>query len=1369
MNQSKSKSKKLSKGLALGFATMISTTALPVGSMVALAETWKDAQISSNTNRIEVDKSENSKSYVTKGATVTIPQGVYYGKTSTSHIIGGSAQTESLKSKVYVTYSNGDEVEVRDNKFVAERIGSYKITYSVVDGTELYTYDTTVICEASEAEFEFKSNDENIIPSIYDVAIAGEKDIVLPLPSISNADDEEILSSDASNFTTTLSAPEGKNSFVMISITNGSDDIKVVKEDGKFVIKTTDDGHITSALKGREYTINYSYYEKNEDKNIFVSSTTKTFTVKDGYYKKSSKENAEKGYDLVASLSTKPDSSIVGVEKDLPTLTATTKSENSPSSESVDVYYTIKAYRKDGSEATGVITEDGKFKADKEDDFTIEFTAHDFYGNEYKSEKTSFTIKAKDTQSPDVYMYDAGLRTQEEKENGTYRSAETSLKSKTINRNIVMYAIGGKDNMVADEDVVLRREIWDGSYYKRFIIKEQAYNDYNLIFAPQGGETTDVYKQIVNDNYEIYRQMIVDSDPDADVTDSAKIQAWLKKNHYLLVSTTFNKGINGETIVDEEGFTEESDNVAQKMIENGYAYVKPEVKDYTFSTSDTYTFYYYAKEKDEVNNNNNKEKSISYSVQVAATMTDDTSTPYTDESAPTITFPTDLQSSYLPTDTITFKTITSSNVADNGVDTRPVIRTAYRFLKLDGTGNRVPAENDGAEGTQTLTYVVKGNTNKKDENKYYYTEAKANNDTFSQGGWHFDDEAQSYKIELSKAVEKGAQYVEILAYAIDDYGNIGFYNKVISIASVDEIAPTLTKVSNISTDETYQAPDKITLPTLQYSDDRVGGISARVDLYKLEGSGENTTKQKLPTSGMMTSYDENAGVFTLDAGYFNASSAGDYQVVVTVIDSSNHSISTYFKYHVVGQTLVEAPEISNISTETKEVELGKNLYLPTPTLAISESEDYGYIGIGDDDDSNNATNYFPQVVDSTSSDYELTKYYFKGNTEGTYKIQYNVFVIRYNKDESSFAQTKTNGKLYFKEGSLVYVAEDGDEYYVNIAKDSDGEYIIEGNSQKDGLGDEIEGNDKKEMNKLVSLYALQSKTVTVSVKEAVIDVTMPDDAYAKTDYPVISDDSRIEIIKPDVSVRGSYEINKDASTVKIVYSSNSDSNDPLATITFAEWENAISGDTTGDFTVEGKKIYLNLKKHGQYKITYSIQAQNQYGENVGDPKTLDYTIRSGDNTQPTFEIKKNAITTAYSLDDTMTISFKSATISDMFALEDNNTSVEDLLKTLKVTLKGPSKTETLENKAESDFEYTYTFEEAGEYTLTFQVTDKAGNTSSDKVSFTVKAKENKAIDVKKVAGGVLIGVSLALLGGVVVYFIVSKVKLDKKERSYKKK
>lgn len=1365
MAKTKLKSKKLAKGVALGFATMLTTTAMPVGAVVALAEEWKEATLISNTNKIAVGETTSAPSYVTKGEKVSIPTGVYYGKSSVGHTIGSGVSGTITRSDVIVTYSaTGDEVQVQEGKFTAERVGTYKITYAVVDNGVFYSYSIDIICEASEAEFEFASNSQNIIPSIYDVAYAGEKNITLPLPSVNDVDGEELLASDISNFTIatdgTPSIPTGKTSFVAISITNGGEDLQVkpVKDETDntigYAIKGSD---ITSALKGKEYTINYAYYEVKEGNPIFVASTTKSFTVRDGYYRKSSATNAEAGYSLVATISGKPDSAIVGVETTLPTITAKTKAENTPSNESIEVYYTLKVRTKDASGnytvdvTDNVITKDGKFKADAQGDYSFEYIVKDFYGNTNEDSKasTTFTINnVKDTKAPEVFIYDAGTRTQEEKDNGTYRSAKTVIKTQTVNRNLVMYAIGGVDNMKSNK-LIYRREILDASFITRYIIKEQLYNDYNLIFAPSKADGTDVYKQIVEDNYEIYRQMVVEGEKDP--TDSDDIKIWLLENNYLLVTNEFNKDVDKNPIV--AGLTEDATDAIEQMRDNGYAYIKPEnASSYTFSGS-TYTFNYYA--SDNINNNPEGKNYVDIVLQEN----------FKDNVAPKITFQTELQSSYLPTDVISFKTITESNVSDSGVDTRPVVGTAYRFLK-DSLSGRVAVVSDLTQ--DTLTYVAKGKTTSEHEEKYYYADRDASTGLFTSTGWHIDNEATSYKIDLSKS-PKDAQFVEILAYAIDDYGNIGFYNKIVRIASTDTTAPELARVINVPSTTAYQAPDTITLPTLQFSDDKVEGMHARVDLYKISRNdeGAETSRQALSTTGMTTSYDSINGVYTVDAGVFKASSAGEYQVVVTVIDSANHTLSTYFSYNVNGATYVEEPEIANVSTETKELELGKSLYLPTPTLSVSESNAYGYIGLGDEDDSNNATYYFPQIVSATSSDYELDSHYFTGNTKGTYKLQYNVFLLRYNKNDSDFAETKTNNKLSLEGDKLVFTTGDRD-YYVYIEKVGN-EYQLRANTKSNRLGDDL--TDYTRLNNIVSLFSLQSKIVTISVQDVVIKVTMPNNAYAKTDYPTLGGTLKIE--KPNVEVLGSYQVNKKDSIVTISFSSNASTSRPIATISLEEWENAVSSDS--QFVVDGRNISLKLTDHGQYKIEYSIQAQDVYGQNVGDPKKLPpYVIKSGDNIKPTFEFKSGKIITDYALGESFTLSFTGASVSNYFNLSDDKTQeVEELLKTLKLTMTGPNKTEEVRNispsKDDGGYEYEYRFEEAGEYTLTLQIKDQAGNQSTEKISFVVKAKEAKTTDVKNVMGGVLIGLSLTLLAGVVVYFVVSKVKLDKKERAYKNK
>ena len=67
----------------------------------------------------------------------------------------------------------------------------------------------------------------------------------------------------------------------------------------------------------------------------------------------------------------------------------------------------------------------------------------------------------------------------------------------------------------------------------------------------------------------------------------------------------------------------------------------------------------------------------------------------------------------------------------------------------------------------------------------------------------------------------------------------------------------------------------------------------------------------------------------------------------------------------------------------------------------------------------------------------------------------------------------------------------------------------------------------------------------------------------------------------------------------------------------------------------------------------------------------------------------------------------------------------------------------------------------GTYKLTIEVKDKVGNVGSKTIDFEVTAKSRNATNAYKAVGIVLIVVSVLVLVGVVVYFIVSKVKLDK--------
>ncbi len=1412
MIKNKTKRKCLLKGACLGFALMLCGAFFPANA-ISMAANWQgEDQIAQNSSRIEVDGniSENNSSLrVRKGDSFVIPQGEYkyYASGEQTHIIGTDTSSTSgliTSSSVVVRYQATGEIvksitgeaSWTTTDFEAQKLGAYVIIYTVktTDGNE-YSYDLRVICEANEANFEFSSNEQNIIPTIYDIQLANGKDIVLPLPTVNDEDGEAILTpSDKDYYIINGDGSSGipgledsKNCYVDIRITNGSDAVTISKDEatGNFII---DGDLLTSELDEREIKITYSFYQVQASGSVFITSTSRTFTVRDGYYYKDSTEET-KGYDIVTSWSTSiPDSAVVGREVTLPSVTGATRSSNSPASESIPVYYTVTVYKMgtngvyDIDVTSDVITEDGTFKAVEEGSYRFSYTVTDFYGMPTTSSSLTFTIdRVRDTVSPDVYMYDAGDSNDFNLDENTYVSAANKLKTQTTTRNIIMYAIAGVDNMPSNT-VTLRREIRDASGIRRFNIDEQAYNSYNLIFAPDSTGINTIYQQIVIDNYEIKKQMLLDDEP-VDITDSVAIQTWLKDHKYLLVVSLKSEA---EDVLDEtignydEMTTEERTELAQKMIKKGYAYIpatnsnsssSSSANGYTF-TEQSYSFYYFA------NDGINADRSTYETVQ----LTEDA----LDVSSPTITFPTDLQSAYLPTESITFNVATATDTPDSRISAV----TAYRYLRdatdadeetrYDVQSGKVVVES--SETTQTLRYIVDG-FNTQDENKWYVTSKDENNIVTSEG-WYFDTTKSSYTIDLTNKPAE-AEYVEILCYAVDDYGNVGFFNRIISIADAnDEDMPVVYQVVN-APEASYEAPDTITLPTLYFEDDKVEYMHAEVVVYKL---GTDGTKTVVQSTGMSTRFDTYRKVFVVDAGVFNASTESQYQVAITVSDSGNHSNTIYFDYNVTGGVVVEDPQISNITSETVQLEIDETHYLTPPTIAVSNSETYGYVGLDETDDSNTATFYTTSMVSASNSNYELDKYYFEGNAKGTYKLQYTVFLLRYNQTEEYFAGTVDTqggtdvssvdaGKMFLDEnGMLCYKSEGGTLYYIYLEENEESEdgydLMVYTNTRGFG-GSSLATDNATEYENLTQAnvlkkFALKSDVQTFSVQEIVITMTMPDGAYEQTQYEQTGE--VIEIVRPQIEVSGQDKgntIDQEESTVQITITSGN-TTETLATIKFSEWENTTALQDDDNFTVQDGIIKLNLIRDGSYTIRYSIQAQDYAGQNVGDPVTSSYTISNGDVVGPTVDFSDEMFKDAYALNDTLTIDVSAENLT----LTDRVTTDRDiLLKNMTITLVNETTDEswTLDNTSEVEGQYSYShvFKEAGDYTLTIRTRDTAGNYGEKSVSFTVSTDASTPINVTEVLGGVLIGVSVAILAGVVIYFVVSKVKLDKREKGYR--
>ena len=1401
MTKTKSKFKGIFKGAALGFAFVLCGAFFPFNAAISLAEDWQGSNATTNTNRISVDGAVEDNEYsktVTKGNAYTIPQGVYSNNGS-DHVIGTNISGDIKSSKVEVLYKNtGDTIRsisglssFESQSFTADRIGTYTIRYTVVVGegesANEYSYDFDVQCVANEASFEFRANSENIVPNVYDKALAkdiGNKDIVIPLPNVVDEDDETILSiEDGQEYYTNSmsdipSYDSEKKAFVLVTLTGGSEtegefNVQLEKdEDGQYFI---DGDKLIAEEDGTEFKITYSYYEiRSNQTPVFIASTSTTFTVEDEYYYTDS-DRDQSGYSLSTSWSaSRPDSAVVGVEVDLPSITATTRSTNSPASEEVNIYYelSVMKYNSQTGRYDIDVTADtydavnNTFTAKEEGSYRFTYTVHDFYGHTVDTSNTNFTINdVKDTQQANVYVYDAGDYTVDE--DGAYSDASYKIKTQGLNRNIIMYAIAGKDNMVEASEIDLRREIRDASAV-RFSITEEKYNAYNLIFAPQGGNSDatmdDIYVQIASDNYEITRQMIMEG---KDPSSASDIKAWLLDNDYLLVTTYWNQDPTGANILNEgeAGYSEtEGDEAAiDEMINKGFAFIKAETDDGHYEFQETrYSFYYYADD----NMNNNAERAVYYTTTLSRDVSDET--------IPTINFSTDLQTSYLPTDEITFSVATASDSIDSRLD----VLTAYRFI---GSDEETSITNE--DTNKTLQYVIAENANyNENDSEKWFIKNKNDNGLVTSEGWYFDKDASEYTIDLSRAPE-GATKVEIFVYAIDDFGNIAFYDRKINIASTaEEEAPTLTKVTNAPlvdlSSQDYNAPQTISLPTLEFTATNPQYMYANVEVYRItRTTADNTTvvnKQAMQSANMSTSVDTYRGVFRVKAGSFNASTEGEYQVVVTVTDSSNHTVSTYFTYRVRGTGVVEDPVITNISSTPIETAVDTPYYLDPPTLAVSESVSFGYIGLDINDDSNTSTYYTTTILDASHSDYELTQQWFTGFSKGTYKLQYNVFLMRYRLDD--LKTSSDDGPCIYLDdnGKLMYKASDGTSYFIYFEETEEG-YQVAMNTLLSGLGTSPVLSEEQTYEDLlegmVDVFVLPSKIQTITVGDIGINISIDDSAYERTQYPTIDVDNpnTVTIVKPDVDIQGNGEVNLEESYVQITCTSESTRS--IGTIYFDEWEDSVRNDST-NFTVDEEtgEIKLKLVRDGQYTIRYSVQVKDSGGQNVGDPRTLEYTIANGDVRDPEVEIQDGLLQESYKVGDTLTIDIDRIDVFDNITTGDEEYDREELLKTIQITLRNNDTGESERiNNTGSDGYYVFEKEltEVGNYTLTITVQDKAGNRNDGaSVSFDVTSDDGETINVQEVLGGVLIGLSVAVLAGVVIYFVVSKVKLDKRAKGY---
>lgn len=1352
MNKKSIRNKNIFKGAALGVALLVCGTALPFSAISSFAATWtqdpssEEGKVTSNTNRIEVD-ANTVPTTVEKGGKFTIPQGNYFGKSSTAHIIGSGKSGNITESKVVayyaadgsIVYDSSDE-KYKEATFDADRVGQYVVKYSVMDSGELYTYELNLRCVVGEVTFEFDANDANIVPSVYDLSIANERDINLPIPTISDENGDELADVE---IVIDGEDPTGED-YLLITLDQAySEDVKVARNengDGYYI-----DGASLTGANGYSFDIVYRYYQNG----VQISSTKKSFTVNNSYYTDGD-DNA--GYNLTVALdSSRPSSAVVGVARSLPGLTATTASTDTPSSEAVSISYSIKVDRRVNGVWTPVentLDEDNNFKAPEPGDYRFVYTATDFYGH---TATTEFTIvDVADTLSATPYVYDAGDENAKN-EDGTYNSAENLLKSQTVNRNIIMYAIGGSDNYVDEGELTLTRRISTATSLRLYEIT--SYNNYNLIFKAERDGSKGVYRSIYDDNYQIRRQMTLKGitlTGDTEANEST-IKEWLKSNNYLIVT----KSRTVDPVTGSEYGSEQTD---EQLRDRGYAYITPNTTNADFSEQ-TYRFYYVA--SDNVSTNNAQE--IVFQVEVVENADD--------SAVPSILYSTDLQSSYLDDDTIT---LTAPTASDEGGDSRVEIHTAYRYLD----SSRNPITTVGSE----IKYVINEASKVGIASNKWYIQADGNN-VVTSSGWTILEGEDEYEIRLANK-PKDAAYIEFFSYAIDDQGNVGFYDKQCYVSNIeDTVAPSLYQV--VKSDETgYVNNETIVLPTLYYHDNLPQYMTAGVVVYKVDE--DDPYNQTIVHSSNMSTDNLPGGRYMVEAGSFNAATGGDYIVAVTVSDAGRHSITTYFSYHVTEVPVVEQPEITNISSTNREIVIGEGEPLEAPRVSVSDSEGIGYIGLSNLSSDNTVSRdyYSVSVISADNNDYELPQTSFTANSRGTYQLRYNVRLISYSTDEEFFDSTGAqNGKLFLitnseGEEELAYralgtetvtggTATAGEVYYISFNKTATG-YQLSINSSPLGSGKEMAidqlptyGDDGE--SRIVTLHQMTSPIITYTAGDVAVNLNMDESDY-ETKYN-LNQSIIIKEFEADTSSRyGSSFIDGDRSNVSISVTTGSTTR-TIATVSINNWKNVTNSDLTYD---DDGNLVLLLNTNGKYTLTYTVAAKDAMGQPVGSTKTISYELSVGDVIAPTIEIDNtnNAfLKSTYNVGDVIDIQVDKITVEDE-TTTDKNTLLDRLV--IQVRNTSTNTTTTLSNTSDvpGDYAYSYEIKEEGSYTVSIYVRDAAGNTSTTReFSFTVGDDGTSTpVNVQEIVGQVLIGVSVAILAGVVIYFVVSKVRENKSKK-----
>ncbi len=1052
--------------------------------------------------------------------------------------------------------------------------------------------------------------------------------------------------------------------------------------------------------------------------------------------------------------------------------------------------------------ADGTLKDPTKFTPLQDGYYSFIYTIRDYYGNERSNlndNKYAYEFKGgdgnngvKDQKAPTAIVYDASSYD----ENDEYVDEAYKSKSYSVANGVVVYAIGMTDNVSKynTPGVDMYREIMLDEEETVLTIKD--YDKYNLVFNYRETGANSAYDNLITNDYNIRKQINAEGKQiksDKDMLD------WLKEKRYLIVVDNKNSdeiyktfksaSVFGESITDGNTLVSWlKTQTPEEIAKLGFAYID---SDKTFGSNqngdlgnDDYVIHYVVKD---AAGNTSTHRTVS--MTIVSTLVDN--------DAPQVVFSTGLKDSYLPNTTLTFN---APSWQKESYDNRMQMHTLYRYLYDESVST------GKFTGDKKLDEVWKAIDKIKDDNGVLLTEKYKTYNTDSTDGYTelTDTDASSYTIDLSEAGEK-VTGLQIFVYVFDDAGNVGIYAKTVTISSViDSFSPSLHDVIDNETAATYEQGTEIALPTLEFYDDAVGFMT-----YDIAIECERETGS-LPIHSTGSHHERKVangtiGTYKVYGGRFVASYEGTYHVTISVSDGNNNTIAYFKTYKVEPRVIIQPPVINPSFAKNQTVELdtltdGIEIPVPVVNYEIPRSVTYDVYTAED-----TKTNYTAGHDGYNNTDYVVlgvnennlatnwsatygTENVFRPTKTGTYDFVFTVDLIVYNYktmkyQEMTVEADESTGMPTYKEGGYIeytnkdktakiYAADDNSAFKVVssektyfVVNDENGFKIFKegesgleefnSKSVEDGWNDSIfAAEGAEDAFKELKHYKLESDVYRVVVQ----DSTAPE--LIDYDYPTaLTKDAEGKVgaltiygiqVKPNAT--GIDDIDRDRS--QIVLSWTLASAGSTGSVTGRHVYSLSNGKDNNPFEDHTFDSFPD-NSDGIYKVTYNVYDTNG---NAADPVV--YEIAVGDNIGPEMSFEEFEIKDSYKLSDLL----KSPLKVDLSAIDVIDLGSDEAFEfPRKATLTNKSTGEEIKPDEElsKDDQLFFNIDEVGTYSLVVEVTDAVGNKSSQTFSFEVTAETRDGTTTYQVIGTVLIVISVLILAGVIIYFIVSKVKLDK--------